>query len=91
MCRVFKYRLAALLANFRAGKYFNGQIIYEISVIDCQHRVLPHAHIVMLIDGAPTSKQVQFASDWVDANLTAKMTVITADSTAEDIEYAKIT
>ena len=90
VCRVFKQRLSALLSNLRAGKYFNGRLIYEISVIEYQHRGLPHAHIVMKIEGAPTSEQPELASDWVDANLTAKMPIITADSSAEDIEYAQL-
>ena len=90
VCRVFKQRLSAFLANLRAGKYFNGRIIYEISVIEYQHRGLPHAHIVIKIEGAPTSDEPELASDWVDANLTAKMPIITDASSAEDIKYAQL-
>jgi hypothetical protein len=90
VCRVFKQRLSALLANLRAGKYFKGRVIYEISVIEYQHRGLPHAHIVMKLDGAPMASQPIEASAWVDANISAKMPIITEASTPEDIAYAEL-
>ena len=90
VCRVFKHRLAALLANLRVDKYFKGRVIYEISVIEYQHRGLPHAHIVIKLDGVPMAAQPDLASAWVDANITAKMPIITETSTAKDREYAHL-
>ena len=50
--RIFKKRLDALIANLRSGYYFgNRKIVYDLRVIEYQHRGLPHAHIVFkLVD-----------------------------------------
>jgi hypothetical protein len=59
VCRVFKTRLHAFLHNLRNGKYFDDfstsaagvkvrllhrNVVYELFVIEYQHRGLPHAH-----------------------------------------------
>jgi hypothetical protein len=68
VCRVFKLRLQAFLHNLRNGKYFDDigtsgsgaairlvhrGVIYEIFVIEYQHRGLPHAHIVVKFSNTP--------------------------------------
>jgi hypothetical protein len=61
VCPVFHERLRAFLKNMREGKYFDdidedGDIvvrrivIYELRVIEYQHRGLPHAHIVLNLE-----------------------------------------
>ena len=56
-CRVFKAKLAALLANLKNGHYFGGKSAYIIHVIEFQHRGLPHAHIVCRISNGSTKSQ----------------------------------
>ena len=90
VCRVFKNRLSAFLSNLRAGKYFKHKLLYEIHVIEYQHRGLPHAHVVVKLEGAPNANNVAEASCWIDANLSAKMPIITDTSSEEDIRYAKL-
>lgn len=100
--RVFKNKLDALLANIRLGKYFdefypNGdvktrrEVIYEIRVIEYQHRGMPHAHIVVKLSNSPDSNSEHSVSrDFVDSLLSATMPVITDESTPEDIAYQSL-
>jgi hypothetical protein len=47
---VFHARLEALLHNLRSGKYFsNRKIVYDIRVIEYQHRGLPHFHYCLQV------------------------------------------
>jgi hypothetical protein len=99
--QVFKHRLEAFLGNLRAGKYFDSEdefkdctirrkIIYEIRVIEYQHRGLPHAHIIIKLSNTPDPMLPDVCSEWVDEFLTCIMPIITDDSTEEDKVYAAI-
>jgi hypothetical protein len=100
--QVFKHdRLDAFLGNLRAGKYFDSEdefkdftvrrkIIYEIRVIEYQHRGLPHAHIIIKLSNTPDPMLPDACSEWVDEFLTCMMPVITEASTDEDKVYADI-
>lgn len=99
--QVFKHRLDAFLGNLRAGKYFDGEdsfkdctvrrkIIYEIRVIEYQHRGLPHAHIIIKLSNTPDPSFPDACSEWVDEYLTCMMPAIREDSSEEDKVYAAI-
>jgi hypothetical protein len=103
VCRVFKARLHAFMHNLRNGKYFDdfansqsGQpvrivhrgVIYELHVIEYQHRGLPHAHIVLKLTNTPNFRTDRDGvSLWIESHISACMPVLTETSTAEDRAY----
>lgn len=97
VCQVFKERLAALIRNIRSGKYFDDtdnlghrtrrrKIIYELRVIEYQHRGLPHAHIVIKLDNTPSDNPEECGA-WIDRFISCQMPVINDHSSPNDIEY----
>lgn len=86
-CRVFKAKLAALLANLKNGHYFGGKSAYIIHVIEFQHRGLPHAHIVCRISNGPNHLEEDKCIEWIDRFISAKMPVLDENSTDEDSDY----
>jgi hypothetical protein len=103
VCRVFKARLFAFLHNLRQGKYFDDfgtsatgapirivhrGVIYEIFVIEYQHRGLPHAHIVVKLANTPNFRtHKDDVSTWIDSHISACMPTVTEASTDEDRKY----
>ena len=54
---VFHGRLEAFMHNLRSGKYFgNKRCVYDIRVIEYQHRGLPHFHLVCKLKDIPDRK-----------------------------------
>ena len=91
---VFKARLTALLYNIRNGKYFGSKVLYEIHVIEYQHRGAPHAHIIVRFENAPKHNRFHenynndiLTADWIDKYISAKMPVIDENSSQDDKEY----
>jgi hypothetical protein len=69
---VFHQRLQALLHNIRSGVYFEGKrVTYEMYVIEYQHRGLPHAHIVVQLEGMTHMSRMEEVSEWIDATISA--------------------
>ena len=89
-CRVFHARLQALLHNLRQGHYFEGRTTtYSIYVIEFQHRGLPHAHIVLQLDGAPDHNDHEVCIAFIDRFISSEMPVDNPNSTEEDRLYAQ--
>jgi hypothetical protein len=69
---VFHQRLQALLHNIRCGIYFGGKrVTYEMYVIEYQHRGLPHAHIVVQLEGMMQMGRLEEVGEWIDATISA--------------------
>ena len=65
--RIFHKKLSILLQNIRNGHYFgNRKILYELRVIEYQHRGLPHAHIVFKLSDTPGKENEDLCSKWID-------------------------
>ena len=90
VCRVFKNRLSAFLKNLRAGKYFKHKVVYEIHVIEYQHRGLPHCHLAFKLADVPAANDIAAASEWIDNNISAKMPILVDESTEDDIRSAEL-
>jgi len=70
---VFHQRLQAFLHNIRSGVYFGEKrVTYEMYVIEYQHRGLPHAHIVVQLEGLRDLRPEE-QSEWIDASISARM------------------
>lgn len=80
--RVFHQKLEALLKNLRNGHYFDGKkTVYDIRVIEYQHRGLPHAHVVFRlkdVDFANIEEEIAFIDKYFQAEM---------PSQEEDPEY----
>jgi len=64
---VFHARLGALVHNLRNGKYFGGrQAIYDLRVIEYQHRGLPHFHLVCKLTNMPQRDNQEAVLAWID-------------------------
>ena len=50
-CRVFKAKLEALISDL-VDKHILGVVVAIMSVVEFQYRGLPHAHILVILDGA---------------------------------------
>lgn len=87
---VFKCKLAALLHNLRAGKYFKradgtpAPVVYIVHVIEYQQRGMPHAHIVFRVVGMPEDRDEVAA--YVNAYITAEFVNCQSQS---DEEYRR--
>jgi hypothetical protein len=101
VCRVFHERLKAFLKNMREGKYFDDigedgdievrrEIIYELRVIEYQHRGLPHAHIIYKFGNIPDSEQTDLCLQWIDKNLSCKLPILNEFSTPRDQQYHQL-
>ena len=72
--RIFHDKLKILLQNIRNGYYFGiCRIIYELRVIEYQHRGLPHAHIVFKLSNTPEKNNEELCSEWIDNYISAQM------------------
>jgi len=72
--RIFHKKLKVLLENLRNGEYFgNSRIIYELRVIEYQHRGLPHAHLVFKLSDTPERKDDKECCDWIDEWISAEL------------------
>jgi hypothetical protein len=61
VAEVFHARLQAFLHNLRHGKYFgNDKTVFIVRVIEYQERGLPHAHIVIRLEKAAETIQLNF-------------------------------
>ncbi len=86
---VFQGRLKALLLNIRHGIYFDeATVLYEMRVIEYQHRGLPHAHIVLQLSGSPAPHEAAAAIAWIDKHISATTPILTDMSSAEDTLYS---
>lgn len=101
VCRVFHERLRAFLKNIRDGKYFDDldhdgdvvvrrEVIYELRVIEYQHRGLPHAHIIYKFGNIPDSDQPNDCLEWIDKHISCELPVINEFSTISDQNYATL-
>ena len=64
---VFHARLEALVHNLRSGKYFgNRKTVYDIRVIEYQHRGLPHFHLVCKLRDMPSRDDREAVLAWID-------------------------
>ena len=64
---VFHARLGAVVHNLRNGKYFGGrQTIYDLRVIEYQHRGLPHFHLVCKLEDMPKRDNPEAVLAWID-------------------------
>jgi hypothetical protein len=65
--RIFHEKLKILLKNIRDGHYFGDSIVvYELRVIEYQHRGLPHAHVVFKLSNVPPKSDEDNCCDWID-------------------------
>ena len=65
--RIFHKKLKKLLQNIKNGHYFeNSKVVYELRVIEYQHRGLPHAHIVFKLSDVPEKSNEELCSSWID-------------------------
>jgi hypothetical protein len=72
--RIFKKKLGKLLINLRNGQYFgNSKIIYELRVIEYQHRGLPHAHLVFKLSDTPNRNNDEECYDWINHWISAEL------------------
>jgi hypothetical protein len=101
VCQVFHERLRAFLTNIREGKYFDDldedggvivrrEVIYELRVIEYQHRGLPHAHIIYKFGNIPDSEQSDLCLEWIDKHLTCETPVLNESSPIRDEKYAQL-
>jgi hypothetical protein len=85
VCRVFKQRLKAFLFNLRAGKYFGGaKVVYELHVIEYQHRGAPHAHIVARLNNCPNHLDKDDCIAWIDRYISKTLPRIPCDDDSAD-------
>ena len=64
---VFHARLGALIHNLRNGKNFgNRKTVYDIRVIEYQHRGLPHFHLVCKLEDMPKRLDLGAVIAWID-------------------------
>ena len=81
-CQVFHAKVSSFMANLRVGKYFGGaKIVYEMRVIEYQHRGLPHAHIVVRLDNHPDQEDV---ITWIDSHIQTTMPVIDMETYSDN-------
>jgi hypothetical protein len=72
--RIFHDKLKFLLENLRNGHYFgNSRIVYELRVIEYQHRGLPHAHIVFKLSDTPLRSDDSGCCDWINQWICAEL------------------
>jgi hypothetical protein len=72
--RIFKRKLKKILNNLRNGHYFgNSKIVYELRVIEYQHRGLPHAHIVFKLSDTPSRDDDDGCYRWIDHWISAEL------------------
>ena len=72
--RIFKRKLKKLLNNLRNGYYFgNSKIVYELRVIEYQHRGLPHAHVVFKLSDTPSRDDNDGCYKWIDHWISAEL------------------
>jgi len=68
-CRVFKVKLTTFIQRLKDGCYFGGKKLEWIShVIEYQHRGLPHAHIVVRLEGMPDFSDKAAVCKWIDSD-----------------------
>jgi len=85
--RVFHEKLSILLENIRNGIYFGDSIvIYELRVIEYQHRGLPHCHIILKLSNVPSKTDSDECCDWIDKWISAER----PDPIEEPILYEKV-
>lgn len=77
--RVFKAKLKQLMkhitnpvSNHPSGKPFFGRVVARVSVIEFQKRGLPHAHILLILDGPDKPKTPEDYNNIVRAELPDK-------------------
>ena len=90
VCRVFHQKKQALIHNLKAGRYFDSKCVYLIHVIEFQHRGLPHVHIVYRLENGPDHSDKQACIQFIDKYISAKMPIITNESSDEDLRYEQI-
>ena len=65
--RIFHEKLKILLKNIRDGYYFgDSTVVYELRVIEYQHRGLPHAHVVFKLSNVPPKSDEDNCCEWID-------------------------
>jgi hypothetical protein len=85
--RIFHEKLKRLLENLRNGHYFGDSlIIYELRVIEYQHRGLPHAHLVFKLSDTPDRENIVDCCNWIDEWILAEM----PDPVKEPELYSKV-
>jgi hypothetical protein len=101
VCPVFHERLRAFLKNMREGKYFDDLdedgdvvvrriVIYELRVIEYQHRGLPHAHIVFKFGNIPDSDHPDLCLQWIDQHISCQLPIVNEFSSQSDRNYATL-
>ena len=72
--RIFHEKLKILLKNIRDGYYFgDSTVVYELRVIEYQHRGLPHAHVVFKLSNVPPKSDEDNCCEWIDRWISAEM------------------
>ena len=72
--RIFHKKLKVLLNNLRNCHYFgNSKIVYELRVIEYQHRGLPHAHLVFKLSDSPSRDDENGCCRWIDNWISAEL------------------
>jgi hypothetical protein len=67
VAEVFHARLEALIHNIRHGKYFGGrETVYDLRVIEYQHRGLPHFHMVIKLQHMPERQDTEEITSIID-------------------------
>ena len=67
VAEVFHARLEALIHNIRHGKYFGGrEAVYDLRVIEYQHRGLPHFHMVIKLQNMPDRQDTEEITSIID-------------------------
>ena len=67
VAEVFHARVEALVHNLRNGKYFGGRkTVYDLRVIEYQHRGLPHVHLVCKLQDMPEREDIPGIIEFID-------------------------
>jgi hypothetical protein len=101
VCRIFYQRLKSFLNNIRNGKYFDDfdkdgevtvrrEVIYELRVIEYQHRGLPHAHLIYKFSNTPESNESNDCSNWIDQHISCELPVLDEFANFHDQKYFQL-
>ena len=72
--RVFHEKLGLLLKNIRNGVYFGDSVVlYELRVIEYQHRGLPHCHLILKLSDVPSKSDSVNCCAWIDKWISAEL------------------
>jgi hypothetical protein len=67
VAEVFHARTEALVQNLRNGKYFGARkAVYDLRVIEYQHRGLPHVHFVCKLSDMPDREDLPGIVEFID-------------------------